>query len=97
MTPNAMDQAMAQVERLLPGPSMLIAFTSPGGIQFDARFKPGILESQFEVAGRELIAIAAKMRDSRLTQQMQGALVPASQPAQARPAGPPQPLLIETR
>ncbi len=95
MTPSNLDMVMAEAQRRLAGPIIIFHFVSPGAIQFEARFRDGILEGQFELAAAELKAIAAKMRDVRLSGQMKGALEPT--PAPVQPAGPPQPLLIETR
>lgn len=93
MTPSNLDLVMADAQRRLPGPLILFHFSSPQAIQFEARYREGILEGQFELAAAELRAIAARMRERRLSVQMEGAL----QPSPARPAGPPQPLVIETR
>ncbi len=58
-----------------------------GGVGFRTAFEENPTEEQFEVAGRELVAIAAMMRTRRLDEQMK--LAPQTGGAVAAPSGTP--------
>lgn len=50
---------------------IIFTFTQDDGVLFDLKFEGQVHESQFEVAGRELVTIARILREHRLAKQLQ--------------------------
>ena len=50
---------------------IIVVFQQDDGMLFDMKFEGQVHESQFEVAGRELIAIAQTLREHRIGKQLQ--------------------------
>ena len=60
---------------------IIVVFPQDDGMLFDMKFEGPVHESQFDLAGRELIAIAQILREHRIGKQLQvKAIVKPSQP-----------------